>query len=103
SGFAAGLRNWRRSPVRARVGGVAGFLSSFRSRRVWLLIALGFASGLPLLMSGQNLTAWMTSRGVNLKVIGFFAGVSLPYSFKFLWAPLLDRYSFPFLGRRRGW
>jgi PAT family beta-lactamase induction signal transducer AmpG len=82
---------------------VAKFLDAFRSKRVWLLIALGFASGLPLLLSGQTLSAWMTSRGVNIKTIGLYSLVSLPYSFKFVWAPLLDRYRLPFLGRRRGW
>jgi PAT family beta-lactamase induction signal transducer AmpG len=79
------------------------FLDAFRSRRVWLLIGLGFASGLPLLLSGQTLGAWMTKQGVSLKTIGLFSLVSLPYNFKFLWAPFLDRFSVPFLGRRRGW
>jgi PAT family beta-lactamase induction signal transducer AmpG len=82
---------------------VAAFLDAFRSKRVWLLIALGFASGLPLLLSGQALSAWATNRGLSIKTIGLFSLVSLPYSFKFLWAPLIDRYRVPFLGRRRGW
>jgi PAT family beta-lactamase induction signal transducer AmpG len=68
-----------------------------------MLVGMGFASGLPLAMSGSTLGTWMTKAGVNLKTIGLFALVSLPYSFKFLWAPLLDRFSLPFLGRRRGW
>jgi PAT family beta-lactamase induction signal transducer AmpG len=79
------------------------FFDAFRSRRVWLLIGLGFASGLPLLLSGQTLGAWMTKQGVSLKTIGLFSLVSLPYNFKFLWAPFLDRFSVPLLGRRRGW
>jgi PAT family beta-lactamase induction signal transducer AmpG len=82
---------------------VGKFFDAFRSRRVWLLVALGFASGMPLLLSGQTLTAWMTNRGVNIKTIGLYSLVSLPYAIKFLWAPFLDRYRPPFLGRRRGW
>ena len=64
---------------------------------------LGFASGLPLALTGNTLQAWMTVEGVDLKTIGFFALVAQPYSYKFLWAPLLDRFVPPFLGRRRGW
>ncbi len=79
------------------------FLDAFKSKRVGILIALGFASGLPLLLSGQTLGAWMTNVGVNLKTIGIFSLVTLPYSLKVFWAPLLDRYSLPWLGRRRGW
>jgi MFS transporter, PAT family, beta-lactamase induction signal transducer AmpG len=75
----------------------------FRSRRVLVLTLLGFSSGLPLLVSGQILTAWMTEEGVNLKTIGAFSLVALPYTFKWAWAPLLDRFRLPFLGRRRGW
>ena len=82
---------------------MGGFIAAFRSKRVGMLIGMGFASGLPLAMSGSTLGTWMTQAGVNLKTIGLFALVSLPYSFKFLWAPLLDRYRLPILGRRRGW
>ena len=82
---------------------MGAFLGAFRSKRVFVMIGMGFASGLPLAMSGSTLGTWMTKSGVNLKTIGLFALVSLPYSFKFLWAPLLDRFSLPFLGRRRGW
>jgi PAT family beta-lactamase induction signal transducer AmpG len=90
--------------TQAREGGCMGaFLGAFRSKRVFMLVGMGFASGLPLAMSGSTLGTWMTKAGVNLKTIGLFALVSLPYSFKFLWAPLLDRFSLPFLGRRRGW
>ena len=64
---------------------------------------LGFASGLPLFLTGSTLTAWMTVEGVDLTTIGLMSLVALPYSFKFLWAPLMDRFSLPFLGRRRGW
>lgn len=74
-----------------------------RSPRAWLLVALGFASGLPLLLVGGTLSAWMTNEGVNLKTIGIFTLVSSPYTFKFIWAPVMDRFALPFLGRRRGW
>ncbi|ATB29570.1 AmpG family muropeptide MFS transporter [Melittangium boletus] len=78
-------------------------LQVLTSPRAWLLVALGFASGLPLLLVGGTLSAWMTNEGVNLKTIGVFTLVAFPYSLKFLWAPIMDRYSLPFLGRRRGW
>ncbi|MBD0334646.1 MAG: AmpG family muropeptide MFS transporter [Cyanobacteria bacterium Co-bin13] len=67
------------------------------------LLCLGFASGLPLFLTSQTLQAWMTTAGVDLGTIGWFTLVALPYSLKFLWSPLLDRYVPPFLGRRRGW
>ena len=82
---------------------MGAFFGAFRSKRVGMLIGLGFASGLPLAMSGSTLSTWMARAGINIKTIGLFALVSLPYSFKFIWAPLLDRYSLPFMGRRRGW
>jgi MFS transporter, PAT family, beta-lactamase induction signal transducer AmpG len=64
---------------------------------------LGFASGLPLALSGQAMQAWLTMDGLDLAVIGFLSLVGLPYTFKFLWAPLIDRFDVPWLGRRRGW
>jgi PAT family beta-lactamase induction signal transducer AmpG len=64
--------------------------------------ALGFASGLPLLLTGQVLGLWLTDAEIDIKTIALFASVGLPYTFKFLWAPLLDRFVPP-LGRRRGW
>lgn len=82
---------------------VSGFFSVFRSRRVGWLTPIGFASGLPFLLSQGSLQTWMTVEGLSLKTIGFFALVSLPYNFKFMWAPFLDRYQVPWLGRRRGW
>ncbi|RKG89667.1 AmpG family muropeptide MFS transporter [Corallococcus terminator] len=78
-------------------------LTVLKSRRIWLLMAVGFASGLPLWLTGVTLSAWMKNEGVNLKTIGIFSLVALPYTFKVLWAPLMDRYTLPFLGRRRGW
>ena len=70
-----------------------------------MLVALlmGFACGLPLLLTITVLQAWMKEEGVDLTVIGLMALVGLPYTLKFLWAPFLDRFTLPFLGRRRGW
>ena len=70
-----------------------------------MLVALlmGFACGLPLLLTISVLQAWMKEEGVDLTVIGMMALVGLPYTVKFLWAPFLDRFTLPFLGRRRGW
>jgi len=64
---------------------------------------LGFASGLPLALTGGTLQAWATLDGVSLQNIGFLTLIGTAYTLKFLWAPLVDRYSFPFLGRRRSW
>jgi len=67
------------------------------------LLLLGVASGLPLFLTSRTLQAWMTLEGVDLAAIGLFSLVALPYSLKFLWSPLLDRFVPPFWGRRRGW
>lgn len=64
---------------------------------------LGFASGLPLYLSGMVLITWMGAEGVSLETASAFASVGLPYTFKWAWAPLFDRFALPFLGRRRGW
>jgi PAT family beta-lactamase induction signal transducer AmpG len=68
-----------------------------------ITLAMGFASGLPLLLTVSVMQAWMTEEGVDLATIGLFALVGLPYTLKFLWAPALDRYTPQLLGRRRGW
>ncbi len=73
------------------------------SGRMLVALAMGFACGLPLLLTITVLQAWMKEAGVDLAVIGMMALVGLPYTAKFLWAPFLDRYTLPFLGRRRGW
>ena len=73
------------------------------SGRMLVALLMGFSSGLPLLLTGSVLQAWMTDEGVDLGTIGLFALVGLPYTLKFLWAPLVDRYAVPLLGRRRGW
>ncbi|MCB6182801.1 MFS transporter [Leeia sp. TBRC 13508] len=71
--------------------------------RYFAILLLGFASGLPLALTGQAMQAWLTVDCVDMATIGFFSLVGLPYTFKFLWAPLMDRFELPFLGRRRGW
>ncbi len=73
------------------------------SPRMLVALVMGFACGLPLLLTLSLLQAWMKEEGVDLTVIGLMALVGLPYTLKFLWAPLFDRYTLPFLGRRRGW
>ena len=73
------------------------------NRKMVTCIFLGFASGMPLYVLFQLVPAWLRSHEVDLATIGLFALVSLPYTWKFLWSPLLDRYKLSFLGRRRGW
>ena len=80
-----------------------GMLEVFGQRKMLALLFLGFASGLPLFLTSQTLQAWMTVEDVDLTTIGLFSLVTLPYSLKFLWAPVFDSYVPPFLGRRRGW
>lgn len=78
-------------------------LTSIFSGRMLIALLMGFASGLPLLLTGSVLQAWLKRNGVDLGSIGLFALVGLPYTLKFLWAPLFDRYALPLFGRRRGW
>jgi MFS transporter, PAT family, beta-lactamase induction signal transducer AmpG len=73
------------------------------SGRLWLAALMGFAGGLPLLLTLTVLQAWLTAQGVSLTTIGLLGLVGLPYSVKFLWAPIVDRYQPLPLGRRRGW
>ncbi|MFZ9595285.1 MAG: AmpG family muropeptide MFS transporter [Bdellovibrionia bacterium] len=79
-----------------------GFGTPWGTQFFWLL-AFGFSSGMPLALVGSTLQAWMTQAKVDLTWIGAFSLVSAPYTLKFLWAPLMDRFIPPFLGRRRGW
>ena len=79
------------------------YLRIFTQRNAVVLLLLGFASGLPLALTSGTLQAWMTVENVDLKTIGFFSLVGQAYVFKFLWSPMMDRYTPPFLGRRRGW
>ncbi|MEE9419243.1 MAG: AmpG family muropeptide MFS transporter, partial [Desulfatiglandaceae bacterium] len=73
------------------------------SRRMLVALLMGFSCGLPLLLTITVLQAWMKEEGVDLALIGMMALVGIPYTVKFLWAPFLDRFTLPFLGRRRGW
>lgn len=73
------------------------------SGRMLVALLMGFASGLPLLLTGSVLQAWLKDSGIDLASIGLFALVGLPYTLKFLWSPLFDRYAPPLFGRRRGW
>jgi PAT family beta-lactamase induction signal transducer AmpG len=78
-------------------------LHVFGQRKMAALALLGFASGMPYLLTRDTLQAWLTVEGVDLTTIGLLGLVGLPYTWKFVWAPLLDRFVPPFLGRRRGW
>jgi PAT family beta-lactamase induction signal transducer AmpG len=82
-------------------------LAVYLKPRVLIVLFLGFSSGLPLALAGSTLAVWLTESGVDLGTIGLFSLVGLPYTFKFLWAPLTDALDVPvlsrLLGRRRGW
>lgn len=80
-----------------------GLRSVFKQPKMAAIAILGFSSGLPFYLTNRAVQAWMTVEGVDLATIGLFSLVTLPYSLKFLWAPVMDRYVPPFLGRRRGW
>jgi MFS transporter, PAT family, beta-lactamase induction signal transducer AmpG len=85
-------KNWRHA------------VAAYTDRRVLQVLALGFSSGLPFLLTYSTLSAWLATNGVRRAAIGTFALVGTPYAFKFLWAPLMDRVPPPLpLGRRRGW
>jgi PAT family beta-lactamase induction signal transducer AmpG len=73
------------------------------NRRMLICVFTGFSSGLPLYLLLNLVPAWLRTEGVDLKAIGLFALVQFPYTWKFLWSPLLDRYALPWFGRRRGW
>lgn len=82
---------------------MVNLLKALRNPRLLIVFVMGFASGLPFLLVGGTLKAYLTESGVDLKTIGFFSLVSLPYTWKFIWSPIMDRYV-PFkLGRRRSW
>src|SRR5580698_1606874 len=87
-----GRTNWRQT------------LAAYTEPRVLQVLALGFSSGLPLLLTYSTLSAWLSTVGVRRAAIGAFALVGTPYAFKFVWAPVMDRVPPPLpLGRRRGW
>jgi PAT family beta-lactamase induction signal transducer AmpG len=91
----AAMKSWRES------------IAVYADRRILVVLLLGFSSGLPLALTGSTLSVWLTEDGVSLAAVGLFAMVGVPYSFKFLWAPLVDRAPVPLMtrlfGRRRGW
>jgi PAT family beta-lactamase induction signal transducer AmpG len=91
----------------AHRAGFADSVAVYLRPRVLMVILFGFSSGLPLALSGATLSVWMADRGVDLKTIGLLSLVGMPYTFKFLWAPLVDALDVPLLsrllGRRRGW
>src|SRR5262245_52734813 len=85
----------------------ADTLAVYLKPRVLIVMLLGFSGGLPLILTGSTLLAWMSESGVDIRIIGLFAAVGVPYTVKFLWAPFVDALDVPvlsaWLGRRRGW
>jgi len=79
------------------------FKEAILNRRMLICVFTGFTSGLPLYVLFQLVPGWLRVEGVGLAEIGFFALVQFPYTWKFLWSPVMDRYTLPFLGHRRGW
>ncbi len=79
------------------------YLQVFNNRRITVITILGFSSGLPLALTGGTLQAWMATTGIDIRTIGIFALIGIPYTLKFLWSPIMDRFVPPVLGRRRGW
>ena len=93
-------------PAARRRAGAMDVIRALRRPKVAVMLALGFSSGLPFLLTGNTFGYWLRDEGTTLKAIGFLSWVGLAYSLKFLWAPLIDRLDAPFLGvlgRRRGW
>ena len=101
---AGGRQREQRAPLGERFVRAARV---FLDRRVLIILVLGFSSGLPLALSGSTLLLWMKDVGVDLGTIGLFALVGVPYTIKFLWAPIVDAFDAPVLGKalghRRGW
>lgn len=98
------------APPRRGTAAAAGWLAAwrvYREPRVLVVLLLGFASGLPLMLTVSTLTFWLAEAKVDKGAIGLFALAGLPYTWKFLWSPVLDRVPLPpfttLLGRRRGW
>ncbi len=78
-------------------------INPYLKKKMLITLSMGFVSGVPLLLTITLLQAWLTDEGVSKSTIGLFALVGLPYSLKFIWAPLFDHYTVSALGRRRGW
>jgi PAT family beta-lactamase induction signal transducer AmpG len=86
-----------------RAGTLASLRAAFRSRRIGAVTVQSFSSGLPLGLVWIAIPAWLTYQGVDIKTVGLFSLAQAPWTFKFLWAPLVDRFHLPFLGRQRSW
>src|SRR5512137_1763445 len=82
---------------------LAQYTAVFTNPRLAVMLLPGFSSGLPLALTTGTLQAWATADGLDIKAIGFLTLVGSAYTLKFLWAPLMDRFVPPLLGRRRGW
>jgi MFS transporter, PAT family, beta-lactamase induction signal transducer AmpG len=93
----------QRSTDKNNYKGWRGIKRAFATPSAFTMLCLGLASGLPFLLVGATLSTWLRDTGVALSVIGLVSYASFFYVFKFLWAPLIDRYPLPFLGRRKGW
>jgi MFS transporter, PAT family, beta-lactamase induction signal transducer AmpG len=101
--FAQQREGLRKSRMHLAPSVASSRFTFFALHRLLVVAVLGFASGLPLALTGQAMQAWLSVSGVDVATIGFLSLVGLPYTFKFLWAPLMDRFELPWLGRRRGW
>jgi len=84
-------------------GSPIGWRQALFNRRMLICVFTGFSSGLPLYLLLNLLPAWLRSEQVDLRAIGLFALIQLPFTWKFIWSPLVDRYALPVFGRRRGW
>jgi PAT family beta-lactamase induction signal transducer AmpG len=98
AGFSVIVEAMNIDPIKTK----SHFFSALMNKRMLICIFTGFSSGLPLYILVSLLPAWLRSEGVDLKAIGLFALIQLPFTWKFIWAPLFDRYALP-MGRRRGW
>lgn len=78
-------------------------LKALLQKNMLVSLLMGFSSGMPFLLTSKTLQGWLTDEAVDIKTIGLFLMVGLPYTLKFLWSPIFDRYEIPKLGRRRGW
>jgi len=85
------------------VSNLKDYYAVFTSKKMAVMLLLGFSSGLPLALTGGTLQAWLTVSGVDLKTIGLYSLIGIPYTVKFLWSPFMDRFIPPFFDRRRGW
>ena len=95
---------YARPAVSQATGPIAsGSAQTFSAWRMFVVATLGFASGLPMALTGTAMQGWAGRQGFNVAQIGWLGLAALPYSLKFLWSPLMDRFVPPFLGRRRGW